>query len=182
MALTLTDQEAQVVQQKRKNVDDLPTYFNADLQTNVQISRDFEAFLILAPDDLKTSAINWIKQATDLQKTNKDRDALSDLAIAQEILNATNKMNALDAVLGDFNDFRSSFQTDSTFADIPEVQQFLFDLQRVIEELVNSRDRAQFDSVASQVIQRGDDRLVITNPEIQELQSWTGVLSQYLAG
>lgn len=178
MALELSDDQQAAVDPKRKA--DLPTYFDSDLQTKVEISRDFEAFLILSTSDLKTSAINWIKTSVDLQNQNKDRDALVGLAIGQEILNATNKMNAIDDTLDDFNTFRVNFQTNADFAAIPEVQQFLFDLQRPIDELAAARDRAQFDQTASQVIQRGTDELVVTAPEIEELQSWTGVLSVYL--
>jgi hypothetical protein len=182
VALQLTASEAETVAQKSKNEDELPVYYNSDLQTNVKISRDFEAFLILSPDDLKTAAVAWIKQSVALQQTNKDRDALLSLAISQEMTNAQSKMNALDQVLGNFNKFRLTFQTSSTFTNVPEVQRFLLDLQRPIEELVVARDRAQFDNVASQVIQRKYDQLVVSAPEIQELQSWQSVLSAYLQG
>lgn len=180
MALTLTDAQQATVDPRRR--DTPPSYFDADLQTKVEISRDFEAFLILAPTNLKTSAINWIKTSVDLQQVNKDRDALVGLAITQEILNATNKMNALNDTLDDFNTFRENFQTNEDFSAIPEVQQFLLDLQRPIAELAAALDRAQFDATVSQVVQRGNDELVVTAPEIEELQSWTGVLSVYLQG
>lgn len=182
MALTisLTAQEVATVQQRQLDANKLPTYYNSATRANQQISRDFEAFLILSPDDLKTSAIDWIKKAVTLQQANKDRDQLSALAFAQESLNATNKMNALDEHLADFNDFREKFQTQTDFAGIQEVQTFLLDLQRVIEELASARDRAQFDGVASQVVQRADDRLLVDKDDIEELQSWTGVLSTYL--
>lgn len=178
MALELTDAQAQIVDPERQDV--LPSFYDADLQAKTQISRDFEAFLILSPPELLTSAIDWIKTSADIQTQNKDRDALVAIAITQESLNATNKMNALDQTLQNFNKFRENFQTNSDFAAIPEVQQFLFDLQRPIEELVTMRDRAQFDGTVSQVLQAGNTELVVTAPEIEELQSWTGVLSVYL--
>ena len=184
MALTvaLTEEQQKIVTNLQKDEDNLPYYYNSDLRTDVQISREFEAFLILADPDLKTSANNWIKKASTIQTDDKDRDALSALALAQEQSNAQQKMNAIDAVLGDFNDFRTKFQANTTFVSVGEVQRFLFDLQKGIEPLALDRDRAQFDSVVSQVVQRVDDQKAVDSFEIQELQSWTGVLSAYLKG
>jgi hypothetical protein len=182
LTITLTEDEAALVQRKQKNSDELPTYYSASTQIETPISRDFEAFLILSDDQLKTSANDWIKKAADLQKVNKDRDALLALSLEQETFNAQSKMDALDQTLAGFNDFREHFQTTSDFVQIPEVQLFLFDLQRVVETLAIQRDRANFDSVMSQVVQRADDKLTVSDPEIQELQSWTAVLSAYLQG
>jgi len=179
MALELTDQESVIVRQKRKDLENLPTYYNAALRTDVQISRDFEAFLILSPREMKEAAVAWIDSATGLQKTNSARDQLAQLGAAQELLNSTRKLSSYDEVLGKFEKFRTTFQATTRFAEIPEVQQFLFDLQRVIEELAAGRDRAQFDGITSQVLQRANDRTQISPDQIEELQSWVGVLKDY---
>ena len=182
LSITLTEEELTKVESKQKNIEKLPSFFDAGLRANVQISRDFEAFLILSEDPLKTSAIDWIKKAVTIQKVNKDRDDLVALALTQEKANSDLKIAALDQKLTDFNTFRTTFQANPEFAGVPELQRFLFDLQRVVEELASARDRAQFDGTTSQVIQRGNDRLAVSDQEIEELQSWTGVLSAYLQG
>lgn len=182
MALVLTDAQTETVTPLRKNEEELPTYFDASLQTDVTISRDFEAFLILSEDDLKTSAIEWIKKVVDIQKVNTDRDTLTGLALAQEKSNAQAKVDDLDGRLQDFNDFREKFQTSTQFAVVPEVQQFLLDLQSPIAELIADSNRAEFDNVACQVIERLTRDTTIDDLQVEELQSWTGVLSVYLSG
>lgn len=180
MSLVLTDQEIVKVDKKSRQEAELPTYYSSNLQTNVKISRDFEAYLILSSDDLKTAAIEWIKTVVTLQKVNKERDDLVALATAQERSNAQAQIKGIDNKLKNFNNFRSKFKTTTTFAEVPEVQYLLFDLQRVVEELIAARERCQFDDTAGQVTVRNTDHLVVTQPQIEQLQSWTGVLSEYL--
>lgn len=182
MAVNLTEQEQLQVDKKSKNSNELPTYYDATTRSNVAISRDFEAFLILATTELKTSALSWIKKATSLQKTNKKRDDLVTLALTQEMNNAQKIISSLDSTLQDFNTFRTNFQFKdaSNFSTVPEIQKFLFDLQKVVEELAVARDRAFFDDVVSQVTGRNNDSLNLSDAQVEELQSWQEVLSAYL--
>lgn len=182
MSLQLTDEEVKKIKGNRKNDSELPVYYDANLQVDVPISRDFESYLLITPDELKTSATQWIGDVVGLQSTNKDRDELVALAFGQEKINSQAKMDSIDSTLSNFNEFRTNFQTDVRFAEIPELQKLLFDLQRVVEELTAARERAEFDNVVCQVIERGNDRLTITEPQIEQLQSWSGVLSAYLKG
>jgi hypothetical protein len=174
------DQQATVDQQAKSDAQ-LPTFFSADLKTDVQISRDFEAFLILSTDDLKTSAINWIQQAVTIQKTHKLRDDLVTLAINQELSNSQLRITEFNKQLQDFNSFRQNFQSSSTFSGIPEVQAFLGDLQKVMGELTKGFDRAFFDQTISTVVQKFQDSVGLSTDQLEELQSWTDVLSEYLS-
>ncbi len=182
MALVLTTEEQAYVQKRRKDAANLPVYYDAALRSNIQISRDFEAFLILAPDELKTEANVWIQKAGELQQDTSIRDQLVALAATNEAANAARKIEALDTVLADFSKFRTQFPAGGQFAQVPEVQKFLFDLQRSVEELSVSRERAEFDNVASQVVLQTQERSRVKPEEIEELRSWSGVLSEYLRG
>jgi hypothetical protein len=177
----LTDSERAQVLRRQKAQADLPEYFSAELKTDIQISRDFEAFLILAPEDLKTSAIDWIQKAHSLQKANKVRDDLVKLGIQNETANATKIITALDEETQKFDEFRQTFQTQEAFSGVGEVQLFLRDLQRVIEERVVDRDRAFFDQVMAGVQDRFSNQSGLTDDQTEELQSWTAVLTTYLS-
>jgi hypothetical protein len=179
---SLSPSELSTVQNAQLSVDDLPTYYNNALDTDVPISRDFEAFLILAPSSLKTSALTWIQNAVGLNKSNQLRDDLSAITITQELANANLKINEYNTQLNGFQAFRTSFQTSTNFAGIPEVQLFLYDLQSVIDELVLGQDRAFFDQTIALVMQKYGDSNSVTDGQVEELQSWTGVISTYLSG
>lgn len=185
MALTLTpDQQAQV-DQEALSEDDLPSYYSAALQAYIPISRDFEAFLILSTDNLKTSAINWIPQAAMIQKANKLRDGLITLALNQEASNAALQLGEYETQLQGFNEFRTNFVTSTgyanEFADVPEVQLFLNDLQEVMPEIIAGQARATFDQTIAKVFQTYQNTVGLTGPQTEELQSWTNVFSQYLS-
>jgi hypothetical protein len=180
VAVQLTPDQIAIVNPQRKSADDLPEYYNATLKTDVPISRDFEAFLILSTNDLKTSALSWIEKAVDLNQTSKLRDALTALASQKESSNAGLKITAYNAKLQDFSDFRENFQSDDEFSAVPEVQQFIQDLQAVIDELTVGLDRATFDQTAANVSQTLDDQVSISQDQVEELQSWTSVISAYL--
>ena len=178
--ITLTDEQLVKVQAHQLDSENLPEYFSISSNRYTPISRDFESFLILSKDELKTAAINWIKQAVNYNKTNKLRDDLVALSVAQELENAQLKLKAFNLKIKNFQNFRKEFQTDSNFGSIPEVQLFLRDLQIVRGELISNMNRATFDQTVSQVMQNFDGRTSISNEEIEELSSWTSVLSTYL--
>jgi hypothetical protein len=180
LGVTLSPTDLATVQQQELST--LPEYYSAASSQYVEISRDFEAFLILSSSDLKNAALNWIQTTVDLQKKNKLRDDLTALAVQNELTNAQAKIAEYNTQLNGFGQFRTNFQANSTFASVSEVQLFLTDLQVVIDEMATGLDRATFDQTICQVIQRGQNQVSISQNQIQELQSWTSVISTYLTG
>ena len=135
---------------------------------------------MLANPDLKESAIRWINQVVSLQQARKDRDALAEQARAKEQQNAQARIADLDGKLQQFEQFRTNFQIDTKFSQIPEVQKLITDLQKVVEDLASERERSQYDDTMSQVISVNQSRFSVTQPQIEQLQSWRSVLSEYL--
>ena len=181
MAITLTDSEQATVEALMLSEDLLPTYYNSQQQLNVTISRDFEAFLILTPNELKITAISWISNVLGLQQKNKLRDDLTQRSTKQESSNALIRLQEFDKVLNNFNEFRTNFTTavSTDFSGVEEVQLFLSDLQRGIEEISVARERAYFDWTCAGVLSNYENSISISDNQIEELQSWTPVLSAY---
>jgi GTPase SAR1 family protein len=180
MALVLTAEEQTKVSKKRRTDAALPTYFSASSKADVSISRDFESFLILSSDDMKTSAIDWINKSLSLNKTNSLRDSLASLVATQEAGNAKLMVDAYDAQLQNFESFRKNFETSSRFGAVEEVNLFLSDLQQVLEELVLNRGRAQFDQTMAALSSNNVNLTGVSQERLEELQSWNSVLSAYL--
>lgn len=182
MALDLTPDELDTVSASAKSEQDLPTYFNASLKKDIKISRDFESYLILAPTELKTSAIQWINKVVATQQATSNRDKLRNLVITQQASNAQVKLTAYQKVIGDFTDFRQNLNTDTRFSSIPELVLFIQDLQRVMDEQILGQQKAFFDQTLSLLFQSDESVLALTQDNIEELQSWIPVLSTYLDG
>ena len=178
--VTLNAEEQAIVQKKKKSDAELPKYYDASLRKEVPITRDFEAFLILAPDELKTNALTWIKKVQTLQTIKKDRDDLMALMIANEISNATLKLDTLEDKMDGYNQFRSKFQTLTDFSAVIEVQNFLKDLQQVLPELSMERNRAFYDQTVAVIEDAENIRKGTINEEnLTQLQSWATVISTY---
>ena len=179
MAISLTEDELAFVNTHRLSADALPTYFDASVQKDVQISRDFEAYLILAPNDLKSAAIAWINTAVQLNHSNLLRDTLVQRATAQEVSNSTLEYNAYQTALTNFQDFRENFLTEQDFATVTEVQLFLSDLQAVMDEITTGSDRAQYALTLATVVSRYNDKIAVSQALVEELQSWSVPLGSY---
>lgn len=180
--IELTTEEQNQVARYAKTETSLPTYFNAATQQNTPISRDFETYLILAPTGLKDSAIKWINTVTNLSKTNKNRDDLRKLVLKQALVNTQLRLSSYEATIGEFDDFRTNFSTDTRFASIPEVRAFIEDLQSVIDEQVSGQQAAFFDDTLAKLSQYKVDTDGLTEARLEQLQSWVPVLSSYLMG
>ena len=178
--INLTEEEKLKVQKRKKSDKELPKYYDATLRKEIQISRDFEAFLILAPEELKTRALDWIKRVEKLQSVKKDRDALTLLVLKQEVSNTILKLDTLEGKMEGYNKFREQFQTMTEFSTIPEVTRFIQDLQRVIPELSMERSRAFFDQTVA-VVEDARNKLKgeISQENLTQLQSWSNVIASY---
>lgn len=182
MSLELTTPEQEEVNRLAKSETDLPEYYDAGVRRTLRISRDFETFLILAPTDLKTSAIEWITKVVELNQIDKVRDQLRDMVLAQEVKNAGLKLKAYLEKIGEFDKFRSTFRTDSRFQAVPEVVKFINDLQSVMDEQILGQQRAFFDETLGKISQSSLDTLRVTDDDLEQIQSWRPVLSAYMVG
>ncbi len=178
--IDLTVQEEAVVRKFSRDQVDLPYYYDALVRADVAISRDFEAFLILAPTELKTSAIEWITQVSELTQDRKVRNDLLKLVITKELERTALTLGAYEDLLGEFNKFRQNFQTDTRFAAIPEVVRFLNDLQIVIDEQVAGQQSAFYDDTVARLVQAREQNAGLSNDRVEQLQSWRTVLSSYV--
>jgi len=174
----LTTEEIDKVERNIRTDDELPTYYSASLGREIKISREFEQFLILLEDSLKNESIEWITNISELSTPRKDRDELLLIAIESELADSKSKLDALNAVLEDFDAYNSKFNVEK-FANVVEVGLYLQDLQNQVLELVLQRDRMFHLQNFTKVINGlyGDGA---TNEDTQkQLKSWSVSFNEY---
>ena len=176
----LTQDQQNTVSAQARSQASLPAYYNAKLRTNVQISRDFEAFLILSDTSIKSTAIQWVQQAVTLNQQDKKRDALLAIATANELSNATARLNECNTQLDSYTKFRASFTVPQALDEDSDLQLFLNDIQNVIGNLITQYDRAFFDQTVATLLQNSLSPGQVTSDQVEELQSWTSVIAAYL--
>lgn len=180
--LDLTTEEQEEVNRFAKSEIDLPEYYDSASRQTLRIGRDFETFLILAPTDLKTSAIKWITRVIELSQVDEVRDTLREKVLAQEVKNSGLRLAAFLERIGEFDAFRKTFQTDSRFQAVPEVVKFINDLQSVMDEQILGQQRAFFDETIAKISQSKLDALRVTPDDLEQIKTWQPVLSAYMVG
>lgn len=180
MTIQLTDQELAQVRSKRKADGKKPEYYNSSVDQTDIISDDFEAYLILQTSAQKQQVLQRLRQNIKVNNDTADRDAILKEFIKQSSEDLTNRLNEVDTVTNNFEDFRSTLLTgDERFHSVNEVNRLLYVLQEPIEEVMFIRE---------QIFQEGNINILIgdeaestqkDDKTKKELETWQKVISAY---
>lgn len=182
---TLTDEERATIRRNRKPANELPTYFDGDLDFTtgdgeVTITRDFEAFLITKDiDDLKL-ATKWLDEARSLSDPRRDRDTiLLDTLVGMETANNA-QLQEYDTTLDTFNEYLATFP-DPRFKATTEVGKIQEDLRAVIGEQIAKRDQSFYMQTFVGLLKKKATAAQVSTTLTRELESWAGPLSAYIS-
>jgi hypothetical protein len=172
----LTNEQENKIESNRKK--ERPSYYNAALQTTVVISKDFEGFLILLDDALKTQTITYLKSVKKENTDKKDRDELISLAISNEISDAEARYGVLDAQFSEFSTYRSGLIVEN-FEEVNEIGLLISDLQYAMGENLLTYDRMThlkiFYGILKVIFNAGE----VTDDVLKEIDSWIEVINAY---
>ena len=88
------------------------------------------------------------------------------------------RQSEINGITADFNEWRTKFQIEARFSDVPEVGLFIADLQATAEELFVLEERQKhLEQVQDRVSQRL--RQGMTDAQLKQLQSWPTPLLAY---
>jgi len=178
MSVILSNNQDRLVETQSKKTSQLPSYFSAGFGDNVQISRDFERFLILKSVDQKSKALNWLTQAKEFGVINSDRDALISSLIKNDRKDAILIGIEVNPFIDQFSRFRLGYVT-SEFVGVSEVGLMLADMQRPMGEL-NEISRRSFQRQVVANVAFARLRLSgLTSNNLKQLNSWFTPLTAY---
>ena len=176
--ISLTTQERKTVSTGRKVP--RPSYYSAQNKQNVEISEDFEAFLILVGSKKRHEAAKWISDIGDLAGSNDDRDGLLKEWLDNEQTTVDAVVDELETDLAAFDTWRKEFiNDDPRFAAIPEVQQLIRDLQSQAESLFSTQRRMIHRAI---LLGQTETRLFnggLRAGQMQQTISWVTPLTSY---
>lgn len=136
LTLDLTKEEANLVDSKKKDENDLPKVYNKVSQTSTPISRDFEAFLILENFSFKDKVTDKIKAILADDSNSNEKD-LFDEALENEQKENDEVVAECTSKVSSLNELRVQIQS-SKFSDIVEVSNVFSDISSSNKtELVN---------------------------------------------
>jgi hypothetical protein len=178
-----TTSETELINQQARAPAARPYYYNAQRRTPVQITADFEGFLILQTADEKQKTLTWIGSAAKLEEDHKDRDDLLSKYLDLRVVDAQARIDEIGKRTNDFLEFKTNFITDggdsSRFASIEEVNLLALSLQRPMDRMVVQQEAAYHELVLTNTLK---NKLIIeqtTEDTQKELKSWQTVVSGY---
>jgi len=178
MAVFLDEQQSRLVSSLRKPPANRPRYYNAGAKQKLQISEDFEAFLILQGKRGSKETLDWLKESNNLALADGDRDALLAALADNEQADAAATIREIGPIVRRFERFRGTFVVKG-FEAVGEVGQLLGDLQRPMLALQTISRRSVHRQVAGKLAKEFLLSNGITIDQQRQLQSWYTVLTAY---
>jgi hypothetical protein len=177
MALALTADEIKKVDENRQTP--TPTVFSAVTGTDVPISLDFEAYLILLSDSLKDEIIQQLKTVNQNNDTRKDRDELLSMALTSDIADAQNRFTLLESDLQTFTDFRDKISVEG-FEAVSEIGVVLDDLQIAFGEDLLTLDRMQHLDTFLSLVEKSFKAGNVSDNTLKEVDSYIVLINSYM--
>lgn len=178
MTITYRDSgDFQKVEAARKR-NGRPTYYSADQGTDVEISQDFEAALILIPASAKQECRQRFDAQDEQAERVQKRDGILKAALKVDAENAQDQLTELQEKITTLQSFKEKFQS---FAEVGEIGLLLRDAQLDMDELILAADRAKNRAVVAVALADRVDNGSISDALNKERQSWSRVLTEYSA-
>jgi len=173
----LTPEQIELVRKKSKSPEERPSYYRAPANKTIQITKNFENFLILAPNDFKEKATKLIDsyKATDEWEVEK-RNITSDV-LTKDSDYIDSVLAELEEKIVDYKNFRNSF-SDLKYSDAPEVGYMMEDLQQGSGLLYYYHDRFFHLKKFYEELQKRETAF-FDSENFKEVQSWRGPLISY---
>lgn len=176
MPVYLDPGQSRVVEAKRKATK--PQYFDANLSEKVDISEDFEAFLILQGRDRNKKTVDWLKKVKEYSMADSDRDALIAQLLEKDTIDASNAYVEVQPFVRQFDEFRTQFNLTG-FETVPECSLLLSDLQRGMGRMKSLGDRWEHRQIWNDQCLFRLKNAGFTGNALKQLNSWFSPLTAY---
>lgn len=156
-----------------------PSYYDADTGQTSTITTETEASLILLPADTKRTAADYLDSLLEANPVQTDYSVILTEATDQLKKNVADALSDMDAVVSNFESFKTSFQgngQDETF--ITGAAPFLKTMNKGFGKIETKRDELKF---LQTVFKFSADRYAasVTDETKKEWRSWKRVVVSY---
>ena len=178
MPLILATEDIDKVRSKRMLP--RPLRYSAGLGAWVQVSTDYEAFLILTPAGKKGAAANWINLQTLGLDDNIIRDVVAYDYMVRESAEVELQQASLLLLTEAYASFRSDF-IDERFQGVSEVSELLQDTRIGADRLFSYTDDLEHRSIMATAAQTRYTNGAVSDARRRQAASWSiSLLTPYL--
>lgn len=175
----LTSEEAKIVDAKAKK--ERPYYFNSETDELIQISAEFEIWLILTPAGLRTRLANYFQFVlnNDINDWSTRQELLEEW-MEDEIDDLRNEIEAYGEIANTYDELKTGLSEYLPgFEDIDEVNKLSTDLTTSIGTTIDRKNSLQFEKAVNTVLLAKSEGSGVPDNVIQEIKSWVRLLLTY---
>jgi hypothetical protein len=176
----LSSDEAKVISAKAKAEGSRPQVYNSTTGTLFQISKEFEAFLILAPSNFKAKAATFISNILLFDINNMVvRNNLMKRWCDDEITDIETEIKGYKDILDTYDELQPQLAGSIVgFEDISEVNTFISSFTLMLGDFVEQRDSLSFAKASSNVLSIREQGKIPADIK-QEIESYARLLLTY---
>lgn len=182
MSITWSTSELDMI--KKQTLKDLrPSYYSVTNKNYIQISDDFEGYLILQAADDKQKLLTWI---ADISKINNDTKSQNELlarflAVREEDANA--RIAELDEKLNKYSDMQATLITSgedpARYAELIELSLMLKAITKSVDNILMQREQAFHELCVVKSVTNLLNVEKVSDEAEKEITSWQTIASTY---
>jgi len=154
-----------------------PTYYSVVSGGDLQISYDFETYLIKLDNASKNELVTRLRKAVDQVTGKLDRDGLVLAAASYEVSVVGSQQDELALELGDYSNFS---KTELQSNQLPETVALVNDLGTALGEKLFQRDQFENEIVAAGTIMNALQTGSGSQAQKKQIQSWITLITAYI--
>jgi len=182
MAITWSKEELDAIQ-KQSMKDMRPSYYSITNKSYIQISEDFEGYLILQASDDKQKILTWMKDVSKINNDTKDQNELLSRFLQVRSDDTTARIDELDEKLNKYDEMQTDLITDgkdpSRYGSIMELSLMVTSITKSVDNILIQREQAFHEQNMIATITYILDNEKITDDTKKELTSWQNIISTY---
>jgi len=182
--MTISWSTSELEEIKKQKMGDLrPSYYSTTNKNFIQISEDFEGYLILQNSSDKQKILTWISDVEKIDNNTKDQNTILDKYMTIRSDDADARITELDAKLNNYDDMQTSLITDGTdparYGTIVELSQMITSISKPLENISIQRDQAFHEKNIILAVTNKIKSEQISDESSKELDSWKSIMSSY---
>jgi hypothetical protein len=160
-----------------------PSYYYIKNKSYIQISEDFEGYLILQGSDDKQKILTWMKDVSKINNDTKDQNELLSRFLQVRSDDATARVEELDEKLNKYDDMQTDLITDgndpSRYGSIVELSLMVTSITNSVDNILIQKEQAFHEQNMIATITDILTNEKVTDDTKKELTSWQNIMSTY---
>lgn len=175
---------AELEEIKKQSLGNLrPYYYSVTNKNLIQISSDFEGYLIIQSADEKRKLLTWMSDLTKINNNTQDQSALLKRYFDTRTADADDRIAELDEKLNKYADMQADLITDGTdpsrYGGIVELNTMVKTISKTLDNISIQREQAFHEKnviTAMGAVLKAEE---VTDDYKKELMSWQRIVSTY---